>query len=42
MPVIRISEEQKSALDEEIEKRFATDVSYRVVLAEVLDEVNDD
>lgn len=42
MPVIRISEEQKSTLDKEIESRFSTDVSYRVVLAEILDEVKDD
>lgn len=42
MPVIRVSEEQKSQLDNEIERRFSTDVSYRVVLSEILDEVNDD
>lgn len=42
MPVIRVSEEQKSKLDDEIDSRFSTDVSYRIVLAEILDEVSDD
>lgn len=41
MPVIRVSEEQKCQLDDEIERRFSTDVSYRVVLAEILDEVGE-
>jgi len=42
MPVIRVSDDQKEFLDEQIEKRFAADVSYRVALAEIFDEVEDD
>lgn len=41
MPVIRVSEEQKERLDEEIDRRFETDVSYRVVLAEILSDIDD-
>jgi hypothetical protein len=36
MPVIRIGEEQKSELDEYIENNFATEVSYRIAVAELL------
>jgi len=39
MPVIRISDSQKERLDEEIEERFVENVSYRVVLGEILDEL---
>lgn len=42
MPVIRISEEQKSQLDAEIESRFSENVSYRVVLGELLSEVSEE
>jgi len=42
MPVIRIGEEQKETLDEEIERRFSTDVSYRVALAEILEDLKDE
>lgn len=38
MPVIRVSEEQKDFLDQEMEKRFSTDVSYRIVLSEIISE----
>jgi len=38
MPVIRIGEEEKEELDEYIEDNFATDVSYRVAVAEIVSE----
>lgn len=41
MPVIRVSEEQKRFLDEQIDERFSSDVSYRVVLAEIFSEVEE-
>lgn len=39
MPVIRIAEEQKVELDEYIDENFATGVSYRVAVAEIMKDI---
>lgn len=42
MPVIRISDEQKDFLDSEIDRRFEEEVSYRVIIGEIISDINDD
>jgi len=41
MPVVRISESQKEAIDSYIEEKYAEAVSYRVAIGDILSKVSD-
>lgn len=41
MPVIRISESQKEAIDSYIENEYVEDVSYRVAIGDIISGVSD-